>query len=482
MYKRRVTGWAKHLDFMLLDLVVVELSFLLAYFIRQGRWNLFYTDLYRECAVLLLFVNFIGALSLENHKNILKRDNLMELFSVLQAVALSSAVIVIFLFLLKYSANFSRLMMIWFVIVCTALLYIERVLWKRFVISRRERDTYNQRHLLVVTDIRIAEDALEMVLRSSLGEYNVIGVVLRDDVLEVGETVHDIPVVSAYDSLVDYMQDKWIDDVLFYFPLDVNAPIELLDSCVEMGITSHLRLNTATDRPGMHVIEKYGGCTVLTESLRIESSGQMFLKRAMDIAGGVVGLIFTGILILFVGPAIYFADPGPIFFSQQRVGQNGRVFKIYKFRSMYQDAEERKAALMAHNTIKDGLMFKMDDDPRILGSGPDGKRHGIGWFIRKTSIDEFPQFLNVLRGELSLVGTRPPTLDEWKNYDRHHRARMATRPGLTGLWQISGRSEIKDFEEVIALDLEYINNWSIWKDIQIILKTVAVIFTGKGAE
>ena len=219
----------------------------------------------------------------------------------------------------------------------------------------------------------------------------------------------------------------------------------------------------------------------MTESLRIATPRQLFIKRCIDITGAIVGLVFTALFTVIIGPIIYFTDPGPIFFSQNRVGKNGRIFRIYKFRSMYKDAEARKAALMEKNKMQ-GLMFKMDNDPRILGSGPDGTRHGIGWFIRKTSIDEFPQFWNVLKGEMSLVGTRPPTVDEWEQYESHHRARMAVRPGLTGLWQTSGRSNIEDFEEVIKLDMQYINNWDIGMDIKLILKTVGIIFTGRGAE
>ena len=149
------------------------------------------------------------------------------------------------------------------------------------------------------------------------------------------------------------------------------------------------------------------------------------------------------------------------------------------------DAEERKKALLAQNKISDGMMFKMDDDPRIIGSekkDKNGKPAGIGNFIRKTSIDEFPQFWNVLKGDMSLVGTRPPTLDEWAQYDPHHRVRMSIKPGITGLWQISGRSDITDFEEVVRLDREYIQNWSVWLDLKILFKTVGVVLRHEGAE
>ena len=157
---------------------------------------------------------------------------------------------------------------------------------------------------------------------------------------------------------------------------------------------------------------------------------------------------------------------------------------MYKFRSMYMDAEERKKELMDQNKISDGLMFKMDFDPRIIGNKilPDGrKKTGIGQFIRKTSLDEFPQFYNILKGDMSLVGTRPPTVDEWELYEPHHRARMAFRPGLTGMWQVSGRSNITDFEEVVKLDTKYISEWSLKLDMKILFQTVLSVFKSDGA-
>ena len=203
----------------------------------------------------------------------------------------------------------------------------------------------------------------------------------------------------------------------------------------------------------------------------------------MDIVGSLAGLILTGFLTILIGPFIIAADPGPVFYAQKRVGKNGKVFTMYKFRSMYRDAEKRlvRKGYDRYDPVIDRLMYKRDDDPRILGSGPDGKRHGIGWFIRRTSLDEFPQFLNCLKGDMSLVGTRPPTLEEYELYEPHHKKRLEMRPGLTGLWQVSGRNNIEDFEEIVKLDLDYIRHWTIRKDLQIILKTFVVMFTGEGA-
>ena len=214
------------------------------------------------------------------------------------------------------------------------------------------------------------------------------------------------------------------------------------------------------------------------------STTQLLAKRGMDILGGLVGCIITLIVTIFVGPAIYIASLGPIFFAQERIGRNGRKFRMYKFRSMYMDAEERKKELAAQNKVSDGMMFKMDFDPRIIGNRilPDGtKKTGIGQFIRKTSIDELPQFWNILKGDMSLVGTRPPTLDEWEKYEPHHRARMSFRPGLTGLWQVSGRSNITDFEEVVRLDTQYIGEWSVKGDIKIIWQTAVGVLRNDGA-
>ena len=196
------------------------------------------------------------------------------------------------------------------------------------------------------------------------------------------------------------------------------------------------------------------------------------VKRLMDIVGSLIGCVLTLLITPFVALAIKIDSPGPVFFSQTRIGKNGRRFKIWKFRSMYIDAEARKKELEAQNEIR-GLMFKMEDDPRITK---------VGKFIRKTSIDETPQFFNILVGDMSLVGTRPPTEDEFEQYNGYYRRRMSITPGLTGMWQVSGRSDIQDFEEIVKLDLEYIDNWSLLLDIKILFKTVFIVLGRKGSK
>ena len=240
----------------------------------------------------------------------------------------------------------------------------------------------------------------------------------------------------------------------------------------EMGLVCHYNVDLfSRDNPNTYV-QKIAGYSVISFALKTMDSRRLLVKRLIDIVGSIVGLILTAVLTPFVAVAIKIDSPGPVFFSQTRVGKNGRRFKIWKFRSMYLDAEKRKKELEAHNEIK-GLMFKMEDDPRITR---------VGKFIRRTSIDETPQFLNILVGDMSLVGTRPPTVDEFEQYNGYYRRRMSITPGLTGMWQVSGRSDIQDFEEIVKLDLEYIDNWSLGLDIKILFMTIYAVLGRRGSK
>lgn len=194
-------------------------------------------------------------------------------------------------------------------------------------------------------------------------------------------------------------------------------------------------------------------------------------KRIMDIVLSTIAIILGSPIFILAALLVKLTSPGPIIFWQVRVGKHGRHFKFYKFRSMYIDAEARKAELMKHNESGDGVIFKMKHDPRITP---------VGRFIRKFSIDELPQFFNVLLGDMSLVGPRPPLPQEVRTYTLEARKRLNITPGITCLWQVSGRSELP-FSKQIALDKEYIASRSAWKDFLILLKTVPAILTGKGA-
>lgn len=198
---------------------------------------------------------------------------------------------------------------------------------------------------------------------------------------------------------------------------------------------------------------------------------QWYTKRALEISATLAGLIVISPLMLLIALMIKLDSEGPVFFKQKRVGQHGKEFYIYKFRSMHKDAEKRLKDLLEYNQANE-LMFKMYDDPRVTR---------VGKFLRKTSLDELPQLFNVLKGEMALVGFRPPLPSEVERYSDFHYVRFAMMPGLTGPWQVNGRSSIKRFDEVVQLEYEYVKNWSLLKDLSLLLKTVPVVLFSKNA-
>ncbi|MCC9744780.1 sugar transferase, partial [Streptococcus agalactiae] len=247
---------------------------------------------------------------------------------------------------------------------------------------------------------------------------------------------------------------------------------DIINDIEAMGVIVNVNVEALSfDNIGEKRIQTFEGYSVITYSMKFYKYSHLIAKRFLDIMGAIIGLLICGIVAIFLVPQIR-KDGGPAIFSQNRVGRNGRIFRFYKFRSMRVDAEQIKKDLLVHNQMT-GLMFKLDDDPRITK---------IGKFIRKTSIDELSQFYNVLKGDMSLVGTRPPTVDEYEKYNSTQKRRLSFKPGITGLWQISGRNNITDFDEIVKLDVQYINEWSIWSDIKIILLTLKVVLLGTGAK
>ena len=446
---------------------------------RNGWGNPYNNSVYLNIGIIIFLADICAVFFMGSYHGIIRRGYFEEFKSVLKQVSLVAMIELGYLFLSKNSSEFSRVAFMSFIISSIILLYITRILWKQYLIRYR-KFFYKKKKILVVVSSSQAGAIIETVNLNSYNEFEIIGVVLADQTEIQNKKIRGIPVVCTLDMIPEYIQTKWVDSILINVDRKQTIPGQLIDICISMGVTVHYRIAEIQDEISNQHVEKVGGYVVLTSSLRIATPSQVALKRMIDICGGIVGMILTGIITIFLAPAIYIASPGPIFFSQIRVGKNGKQFKIYKFRSMYMDAEQRKQELMERNEMK-GLMFKMEDDPRIIGSGPDGKKRGLGWLIRKTSLDEFPQFWNVLKGDMSLVGTRPPTVDEWNQYENHHRARMAMKPGLTGIWQVSGRSDITDFEDVVKMDTDYIKSWNIGMDIKILLKTVWVVVRGEGS-
>lgn len=276
-------------------------------------------------------------------------------------------------------------------------------------------------------------------------------------------------------SILDrFITRQVIDEAFIYLDAEYDLLVgELIPLFEEAGIDVSVNI-TAFDISvtAERKLEQLSGFTVIKFSTKFYSYYGVLIKRIIDILAALVGLLLTLPVAIVLIPLIKLDSKGPAIFAQKRVGKNGRIFKFYKFRSMVVDAEQKKADLLSENEM-DGVMFKMENDPRITR---------VGKFIRKTSLDELPQFFNVLVGDMSLIGTRPPTVEEYHQYTHKQKKRLSLKPGITGMWQVSGRSDIKNFEEVVKLDIEYIDNWSLWLDFKIILKTIKIVVLGSGAK
>ena len=456
--------YLKKFGILVLDIGCILIALSLAYFV----YPLNTMPMSNYLIILLLLAlgyNFVNS----QNRNLFARGYLIELKEVIVYNIYLLCGLVLIAFFWKKLETTSRLLTSYFFCFNIVIMYLSRVLVKVLLRRMYNDDPKKTKGILMV--VEKGQEALLDTFRSGL-TYNVIGILIVDQDQVTG-TVDGNKISCTLDKLVNTVVTYQIDDVVFKLPgQGQKALFELITDFEDMGANCHYALDVPTGARGNATMEMFGEMFMATYTLRTQSTWQLVMKRVMDICGAVVGLILCGIISIFLIPAIKLDSPGPAIFSQIRIGKNGRRFKFYKFRSMYIDAEERKKELMKNNEM-DGLMFKMEDDPRITK---------VGKFIRKTSLDEFPQFWNVLIGDMSLVGTRPPTEDEFNKYNGHYKRRLMMTPGITGLWQVSGRSSITDFDEVVKLDLEYIDNWSLLGDIKILFKTVYSVIKRDGAE
>lgn len=511
MYTKLSQGWLKHLDFILLDLLCLHVAFVLAYMVRHGLHNPYAIEDYRIIAIIYTLTDLLLIIFFNTMKDVLKRGLRREFTMTLIHTLLLAVIVSFYLFSVQNAEVYSRIFYYMMLAVYFCLTLSVRLGWK---VVLRKSLIHKKTVLFLIVTSKNAGQIVEDILENNHGVYQLAGMAILDRDLR-GSEIGGVPVVSCQEDVEEYLKREWVDEVLIAVPNraigSADPPYMREDSAlsagqgtaqraerdfgqsldslyqrlIDMGLVVHIKLEGlklyAEQR---QTIEHIGNSTVLTYSLGSVTLGQAFAKRAMDILGGLVGCILTGILCIVIGPMIFFNSPGSIFFSQTRVGRNGKKFMMYKFRSMCLDAEARKAEVAVACGLDGQMMFKFEEDPRIIGSRilPDGTyKKGIGNFIRDWSLDEFPQFFNVLKGDMSLVGTRPPTVDEWEKYEAHHRVRMSIRPGITGLWQVSGRSRISDFEEVVELDRQYICDWSLWLDLKILMRTVCVVFRRDGA-
>ena len=425
------------------------------------------TEIHFNTMLYLYMLHYVAFYFSDYNHDFFKRGQLSDLMETLKYSLFFALSISFSSFLLEEKFSISRRGMVYFLLLSALLLYLEnyviRKYWRRFYYKLK-----GSHKILLITATSRIDKVLDRLLLSndSGGELVAVSVLDRPDFR------HEKVRVVAEKDLMAYATHEVVDEVFISLPSEKYDIGEFVSKFETMGIDVTVNLNAFDlNFAGNKRIREVAGLNVVTFSTNFYKPSHVTAKRVIDICGSLVGLLICGLVAIVLVPLIR-KDGGPAIFAQKRVGKNGRYFKFYKFRSMYVDAEERKKELMAQNTMKGG-MFKMDNDPRITP---------IGRFIRKTSLDELPQFYNVLKGDMSLVGTRPPTVDEYEQYTPEQKRRLSFKPGITGLWQVSGRSEITDFDEVVRLDVSYIDGWTIWSDIKILLKTIKVVFKRDGAK
>lgn len=452
------------------DLLTIGISFILATYVRFGNFrDMGDKEIHFQVGLVFLLFSTIYTFFIDWNRNFIKRNIWKEIFAIVQYHIIMILGTQTIMYFLKWADVFSRLTMIYFVIFNIALTLLVHLLLKKAMKLHYSLEL-SKIKVLVITQNAMKDEVLEHLKESLDMNYQVVGIACPE-FQEYRE--EEIPMLPMTESFMEDVTLMALDEVFIYAPELQQRQIQMmLNGFDEMGVNCHYCL----ELPGMHSdrsrLESFGSYSVITYTRFQSSYKRLLIKRVMDILGGMVGILITLLFFPFVALAVRLDSPGPVLFSQIRIGRNGRRFKIYKFRSMYLDAEERKKELEKRNEIQ-GLMFKIENDPRITR---------VGRFIRKTSIDELPQFFNVLKGDMSLVGTRPPTEDEFEKYNQYYRRRISMTPGLTGLWQVSGRSEVENFDDVVKYDLQYIDGWSLTLDFKILLRTIWVVIAGKGSK
>ncbi len=462
---------------------------------EREEWTRYFLTLF--LSYLIIFFGFYSRINLQS------RNRIEELRSLFQNTTFTYALFSVAIILLKNPIVESR-----YLLISGYIFFVLFSLAGRYFLKRYLTGFYTKSRIASYIAVITTSDRAEEFVKTLDADWslNIRGIVLLDNLVSgnvfkyspekeimygisspvvVKEKKNDLPtefndhpVVAYDDGFIEWIRAAALDDVYINLPYSDDSEVqELIEELEDMGLTVHVNIPMLDD---ILSESKFDNLTCRVQYnlpmaiFRPSSHSYVALtfKRIFDIIIGILGCIVSAPIIAITAIPLKLESKGPLFFKQLRVGKNGRPFYIYKLRSMYEDAEERKKELMKENKME-GLMFKMDNDPRITK---------VGKVIRKLSIDELPQFFNVLRGDMSLIGTRPPTIDEFKQYESRHKRRLSMRPGITGLWQVSGRSNIQDFEEVVRLDCKYIDEWSIWLDILILFKTVPVVLTHKGAE
>lgn len=472
MYRRATEGWAKHWDFILLDTICLQVAYIIAYWVRFGTDRFVYQhEEYRVVGLWLALFSVMAAVLFNTMHTVLRRSVWQEIRRTAAQCLLVFAAIIIFLFSKKDSDSVSRIIIYVTLGIYLVLSFTTRMLYKRFLIRHR-RMRKKREMLLVAEDRSGAEAAIAGFNDRPEESINVCGVVLTKEGEGISE-VSGVPLVARPEEAADYICANWIDEVYVAAP-EASLPEDLLAHCAEMGVTVHQELVRPMGLQREQRVEQIARKPVLTSSIRMAKPWQLVVKRVIDIVAGLILSIPAALSIVVLTPVIKSLSSGPVLLRQERIGQHGRKFRMLSIRTMYMDAKRRMKEW--HEEHPDEKLT-MKNDPRLIGNRTlkDGTvKNGVGYTARLLSLDVLPQAFNVLCGQMSLVGTRAPSVEEWEKYQYHHRVRLACKPGITGLWQASGKSRTMSFEEATALDTEYIANWSLGLDGKILFRTLGV--------
>jgi exopolysaccharide biosynthesis polyprenyl glycosylphosphotransferase len=464
------------------DLALTSVAFFAAFFIRDLLLpaiapDQFPTGLYPledylkiyPLVVVIWSVLFFTYHSYHSHRTI---PLTKEALTTIRVVFVGNVLLATLAYLIPLR-QLSRAWFILFVVISMLLLVAEKILVR--VLARWVRSKgMNYRTLLIVGTGRRATDIAKVIAEHKYWGYKILGFISDGHRLSNGwasyrvyGNVPDLRRILEHREIAEP-----IDEIVFAVTrkkLDEMKQIFLM--CEELGIRTRVAMNFFSNRVARLEIEELEGIPFLTFTTTPSNETQLALKRLLDLAISMLLLTLSLPVLVFAALAIRFTSPGSVVFKQKRIGLNGRMFTLYKFRTMIADAHERRDEY-AHLNEMNGPAFKAKNDPRVTP---------VGRWLRRFSLDELPQLWNVFKGDMSLVGPRPPIPEEVASYHRWHRRRLSMKPGLTCLWQISGRNDIQDFDRWMQLDLQYIDNWSPTLDLKILLRTIPAVLSGKGA-
>jgi exopolysaccharide biosynthesis polyprenyl glycosylphosphotransferase len=456
---------------ILVDLCLAAAVFFLSYWLRDhfsgtSLWSL---DYYIKLCPIVAVLWGVSLYSMGMYRSFRLKSALEILWTIIKAALIAFILFTAVMYVFKI-VNISRSFIILGFVLTTLVISIEKYALFFFFKAIR-RQGFNFRNILVVgTNKRAQRFIWNLDTHRDLG-LKVVGVIDEDEEM-VGRRIGGHEVIGTIDDLAQILATQVVDQVVVIVPRSMLNKIEpLVHHCETIGTTVSVATDLFNPKFAASREESVLGLPLMTFQTVSDKVGQLLFKRAMDIIISGTLIILTMPLYLVIALLIKMTSKGPVYFAQERCGLQGRKFKLYKFRTMVVDAEAQLKSLMDKNEMS-GPVFKIKEDPRITP---------LGKFLRKWSLDELPQLWNILQGSMSLVGPRPPIPREVNEYDYWQRRRLSMRPGLTGLWQVSGRNNISNFDEWVKLDLRYMDNWSLKEDVKILMRTVPAVFKTTGA-